>query len=326
MRGIVIAFLLLFSLSAQGQFIIDSYRFGAPALLLDDYPNAAAAYSLRLLRTAYTGNALTVTKDNGDTTLIAFSGGYLDTAAMKTFCGTAAGDSCRVRRLFDQSGNGRNFAQDTFERQPLIMSDGVVLRDNGEVSLRFDGVDDRMSIPSSTAMFDFVHNGSDATFFSVQRFGISANPEAAYNLLDNGGNSAGVGFSTGYDDRITVGNNGHRMLLYRGVGGSFVINTINANTVTPNVIGLLYSKVDADNATAANRHRGGFNGSADYGDNTQTNAVSGANATYNLFLGSNPLGQAFLLGAVQELIIYNADQSTNRTAIETNINNFYSIY
>ena len=33
-----------------------------------------------------------------------------------------------------------------------------------------------------------------------------------------------------------------------------------------------------------------------------------------------------LQGFVQEIIIYNSDQSSNRTEIETNINDFYSIY
>jgi len=329
MRGIVIAFLLLFSLSAQGQFIIDSYRFGGAALLLDDYPNAAAAYSLRLLRTGYTGDALTVTKDNGDTTLIGFSGGYLDTAAMKTFCGTAAGDSCRVRRLFDQSGNGRNFAQDTFARQPLIMVNGVVLRDNGDVSLRF-GSGIWMDVPSSTAMFNFVHDGGDATFFSVQRFGVSGNPNAIYILLDNSAAaSANVGFVYNYEDRTSVSkNDAHELVIVKGTTGQFPIFFSEQNTITPNVINLLYMRVDADNATAANRAKGGYNSGAEYGNNTQTQTVSTANATFNLTLGAtgSVTKAAFLIGAVQELIIYNSDQSANRTAIETNINNFYSIY
>jgi hypothetical protein len=45
-------FLLLFSLSAQGQFIINSYRFGGGVsadLLLDSFPGAAAAFSFRKL-------------------------------------------------------------------------------------------------------------------------------------------------------------------------------------------------------------------------------------------------------------------------------------
>ena len=322
-------FLLLFSLSAQGQFIIDSYRFGAPALLLDSFPGATAAYSLRLLRTDYTGNALTITKDNGDTTLIGFSNGYLDTAAMKTFCGTAAGDSCRVRRLFDQSGNARNFTQTDFASQPLIMADGVVLRDNGEISLRFNGSNNWMEIPSSTAMFNFMHNGGDATIFSVQRFGNVSNPNAFYNILDNcEGATANIGISTGYDDRAVVPrNNTNFTSIQRGVlGASTAVAIVEA--IAPNVIGLLYSKIDADNATAANRIRGGFNGSADYGNNTLTNAPSASNATFNLTLGATGAATkaGFLLGAVQEFIIYNADQSTNRAAIETNINNFYQIY
>jgi len=35
---------------------------------------------------------------------------------------------------------------------------------------------------------------------------------------------------------------------------------------------------------------------------------------------------AFFNGKLQEYVIYTSDQSTNRTAIETNINTFYSIY
>jgi len=33
-----------------------------------------------------------------------------------------------------------------------------------------------------------------------------------------------------------------------------------------------------------------------------------------------------LNGILQEIIFYNSDQSSNRTGIETNINDFYSIY
>jgi len=32
------------------------------------------------------------------------------------------------------------------------------------------------------------------------------------------------------------------------------------------------------------------------------------------------------IGNIQELIIYNTDQSSNREAIETNINNYFNIY
>jgi hypothetical protein len=328
MRGIIALFLLLFSLSAQGQFIIDSYRLGGAAgLLLDDYPTAAAAYSLRLLRTAYTGDAITVRRSsNNDTLAIGFSGGVLDTAALKTFCGTGATDTCFVRRLYDQSSNARDFVQTTSANQPRILTSGVINREAGTPAMVFDGTNDWMNVPFSTAMFNFMHDGGDATIFSVQRFGSISDPNAAYVLYDNHGTSSStlIGNSFFYDDRVSVPRSNTHVAQ---IGVSIAL-IAEENQITPNVIGLVYNKLDADNATAANRIRGAFNGGSDYGGNTLTAAPSASNAAFNFTLGSTAASTKvlFLLGAVQELIIYNADQSSNRTAIETNINNFYSIY
>lgn len=77
------------------------------ALLLDTYPGAAAAYSLRKLRTAYTGSAIRVFRSiDGTQTDIGFNSiGELDTTALLTFCGAGNGE---VRIWYDQSGNARN--------------------------------------------------------------------------------------------------------------------------------------------------------------------------------------------------------------------------
>lgn len=60
----------------------------APSLLLDTYPNAAVAYSLRKLRTAYTGSAIRVRRsvDNAEQD-IGFIGNELDTTSMLDFVG-----------------------------------------------------------------------------------------------------------------------------------------------------------------------------------------------------------------------------------------------
>lgn len=56
--------------------------------LLDSYPNAAVAYSLRKLRSAYSGNAIRVRRSNDNTEQdIAFSGNDLDTTTMLDFVG-----------------------------------------------------------------------------------------------------------------------------------------------------------------------------------------------------------------------------------------------
>jgi hypothetical protein len=60
----------------------------APSLLLDDYPNATVAYSLRKLRTAYTGAAIRVRRssDNAEQD-INFVSGDLDTQSLLDFVG-----------------------------------------------------------------------------------------------------------------------------------------------------------------------------------------------------------------------------------------------
>lgn len=318
---------------ARAQIYIDSYRFGVAVsadLLLDSFPTAALAISFRKLDKDYAGNCITIQKDNGDTSVVAFVDNYLDTAAVKTFCGEGAGDSCRVRVWFDQSGNARNFRQDTAARQPLIMINGALTYDNGEVSARFDGSDDGMFIPNSTSTFNFVHNGSDATCFSVQRFGNAANPDNWYQLLSTGGGfSMNISFAFFYDDRSSVPfNNAHRIWVSNGAGPA--VNMSEENQITPNAIRLMYNRVDADNATAASRAKGGNNGSAEYGNNTSTGTPSASNSTFDLQLGrgrnTDGVTVAHLLGAVQEIVLYDANKSSDKSAIEGNINRFYSIY
>ena len=73
-----------------------------------------------------------------------------------------------------------------------------------------------------------------------------------------------------------------------------------------------------------------FNFAAD--GNTVSSATGNANTPVGVKYmlgainngGDGPFGSA--LGKYQEVIIYDSDESANRTDIETNINNFYSIY
>ena len=309
---------------ARGQIYIDSYRFGAAVsddLLLDSFPTAELALSLRKLDKDYTGNCITIQKDNGDTSNVAFSGNYLDTAAVKTFCGTGAGDSCRVRVWFDQSGNARNPRQNTAASQPLIMINGALNYENGEIVLNFRAA---MEIPSSQSSFNFLHNQSgNGTIFTIAKFGNTSDPNTFSFLLDNSqGSGSNVGITIFYDDRSSVSrNNSHNISIARGFSGTenLTVNFTENNRIAANQIQLVYSRVNPNNATAANRAKGAINGGAEYGNNTNALTASNNNATYNLSVG----GDLFF---GQELIIYAADKSSDKSAIEGNINRFYSIY
>ncbi|HLZ87485.1 MAG TPA: arabinofuranosidase catalytic domain-containing protein, partial [Puia sp.] len=92
------------------------------------------AFSLRQLSSAYTGKAIQVRRssDNASQDIGFTATGNLDTAALKTFVGSGNG---YVSIWYDQSGNGYNATQTTVANQPVIMSGGVINRDNGQPSV-----------------------------------------------------------------------------------------------------------------------------------------------------------------------------------------------
>jgi len=104
------------------------------SLLLDTYPNAAVAYSLRQLRTAYTGAAIRVRRssDNAEQD-INFVGGDLDTSSLLTFCGAGNGF---ITTWYDQSTTANNATQATATTQAQIVSSGAVITDpnTGKIS------------------------------------------------------------------------------------------------------------------------------------------------------------------------------------------------
>jgi hypothetical protein len=94
--------------------------------LLDTYTGAAAAYSLRLLRSAYTGDAIRVRRASDNTEQdIGFVSNELDISALTTFC---SGTNGFVKTWYDQSGNGYDATQTTDASQPQIVSSGSVGR------------------------------------------------------------------------------------------------------------------------------------------------------------------------------------------------------
>lgn len=100
--------------------------------------SSSAAYSLRKLRNAYTGNAIRVRRssDNAEADIGFTTSGDLDTAALLTFVGSGSGF---VTTWYDQSGNGRNATQTTAGNQPRIVNSGAIETQNGLPVVSFDG-------------------------------------------------------------------------------------------------------------------------------------------------------------------------------------------
>jgi hypothetical protein len=115
---------------------VDAFRSSEEVtpLLLDLYgEDNRVAYSVRKLRTAYTGNCMRVRNGSSVELDIGFdSSGNLDESALLTHCGSGDG---YVTIWYDQSGNGYNMVQATTSRQPLIVSSGAVIKENGKPTL-----------------------------------------------------------------------------------------------------------------------------------------------------------------------------------------------
>lgn len=113
----------------------------SPPPLLDLFPGAAAAYSMRLLRTLYTGDAIRVQRSSDSTELdIGFLNGGLDVAALLSFVGSSDG---LVVTIYDQSGNGRDMdGQTDITQVPRIVIAGVLQLSNNMEGAEFDGIND----------------------------------------------------------------------------------------------------------------------------------------------------------------------------------------
>ena len=100
--------------------------------------SAAAAYSTRRLRSAYTGPLLRVRRATDDATqdIGTTIAGGLDVTALTSFCGSA---SCFVSTWYDQSGNGRNASQATASLQPRLVNAGTLEAENGLPAPYFTG-------------------------------------------------------------------------------------------------------------------------------------------------------------------------------------------
>jgi hypothetical protein len=272
--------------------------------LLDTYTGAAAAYSLRKLRSAYTGSAIRVRRTNLDEMDIGFDAlGNLNTTALLAFTGTGALDNGFVKTWYDQSGNATDATQLSAANQPQIVSAGSVILDNSKPAVQFDGINDVL-----------IYNGlvyTTNTLFSNVVFSLnSPNNFAAIASQNSGG--------TGRSSILSIDDSSPKKSVYFFNNG--VTSGINKSSGT--ITNLTQTLMT--NYSQSNNYFNALNGSS---GNNDISGISFTPTSANGFgIGGQPNNFNFLTGKIQELNIWNSDQSANKTGIEDNINDFYSIY
>ena len=279
--------------------------------LLNSYPVASGAYSMRLLDNTYAGSAVRVRRSSDNIELnIGFdTNGNLDTASLLTFVGPNNGF---VTTWYDQSGNARDLIQPTAASQPQLVSGGTILTQGTQNKpvLKFDGSNDfflRTGLSLNNAIFSsFIVGGELVQNDSSGLFGLTPPTGLDYQSLsavtfENGGPSQKVGFLNDFTNGTGV------WAIYQtGTGPSrySLVNGMKQSTGAQ----LYLSGTSVGTVTKA------------LNSGTSTGILMGAR------FGGGAVGAPYLNGYEQEVIFYLTDQSANLTAINSNINIYYGVY
>jgi hypothetical protein len=196
-----------------------------------------------------------------------------------------------VDTWYDQSGNEKNATQSTAGNQAKLASGGSLITTGGKIAMDFDGSNDFLDI-------DFGANLSQPnTVLFVHE---SDNTNAADNeFFDERG--------SGQRSLIDVGSDGDDYRIF--ATGSLFFSGIDITTNQSTVFTVFNgsSSVISINGTAA----------------TGTTGTDGINQTQAIAYSEG--NNDFYNGTMQEFIVYNSDQSSNRTGLESDLSDFYDI-
>lgn len=265
---------------------------GSVPLLLDTYSGAVTAYSLRKLRTAYSGYAIRVRRSSDNTSQdIGFdANGNLDTTTLLSFVGAGNGF---VSIWYDQSGS-YNLIQTTSYNQPSIVLSGVLNTQNSKPLLitDFNSYLSNESVPI---------DGTTNSIFNVIKL---TSTRGDFAMMSGYGNH-----NQHWPSRNASGNN-----RYYDSGGS----NITASPL-PNGYNLINLHENSLGITVYENN-----------NNLVTNFAHDVISTTGISIfrrsGSDgyymPNGSGF-----SELVIYGSSSKlSDNTGISANINTYYSIY
>lgn len=283
--------------------------------LIDAHPVSGAAYSLRLLSSTYSGSSVQIRRESDNTTLdIGFVNDYLDESSINSFC---VGSDCYVTKWFDQSGNSKDAIQTTANRQPSIYkaSLGGLYTLNGKASISWD-------IQGMSLIHPNMQGSNNYTFSSV--FSNIHVPSRYQKLLSIGpdSTSSGVWYTLRTGGTALEWIAGDTGIGGNGYGNSTGATVFSNGSIIPDSIttqNLLTNSLSSSNATMSVN---GTEVSSYRVQRTGTNYT----ATGDLIIGNAPNTINTMNSRIQELIIWQTDETDNLNSISANINNFFNIY
>tara|TARA_R110002020_G_scaffold383867_2_gene594517 strand:+ start:120 stop:953 length:834 start_codon:yes stop_codon:yes gene_type:complete len=259
--------------------------------LLDIYTASESATSLRKLKTGAV-NCCEIRRSSDDATTIIYleDEGQISLSSTVSAGGTLASwigsDDGFLRTWYDQSGNGNDFQQtDTSLQWQLISAGSFILDSNGNIAFLNDtGSKD---LPTNTDL----SSGGSATIFGVFEIPSTETIGLLYSQIS----TATIYAATWNDGSSSTPDQNSGTCNYY----------TNGVLLNPKTRSNLYSSISIDEPVIFTTYIGDSTG--------YTNLeITG----YDSSIGDTILKS-------NEYIIFNSDQSTNQSGIESNINDFY---
>jgi hypothetical protein len=299
---------------------------------LGTYSGATAAFSLRDLNGS--GGYVVSVRRSGDDAVKAFTAVQINNGSLAAWVseGSGTGDGF-VRAWLDQTGGNNNAVQYTNANQPKLVTSGVVETQNGKPALNLNGTSNYMTLPgtSSRGTFNAFHNGGKGFVISVMTPANAATTDTVHVLFASShGNSNTVGVYFAVDDRPGASlSEAYRFGISTNSASAYNAFVSQNSAYAPmNAQYLTSIRMDSSNATVNQRAIGNVNGGSDINTVSFSGAgTTASNTTYDMNLFWNPSSTTYYTsGFAQELIFFTTDQSSNRTAMESAINTYYTIY
>ena len=295
----------------------------AASLLLDLYPGAVAAYSVRLLNTNYTGACMRVRRssDSLETDIGFDSSGYIDEAAVATHCGSSIG---YISRWYGQdasggTGSGTDAVQTASTQQPRIYSGSSMYRDvggkacvynqnvqNGNVG--FDISSDLRTTAGASSVFTVFHLDQRYTSTFQNVWSLYNTQRAIVGRLSNTSVYGDVGINDGRG--VPTDKRYYKFTNTTELTNQAVNSSLYDGTTESSGKPVIEFRENGVSATS------GPGGLGNFGVPT-----SGNNSIlYRAINNSQGVD-----GRMQEFIVYDTYESTHRSDIETNIQTYYGI-
>ena len=267
--------------------------------ILNQFPGASLGLSLELLDKDYSGFCIKVRRssDNAEKN-IGFVNNVLDASSLMTFAGS---DTVTVTIWYDQSGSGNNATQTQGSKQPMIVDAGTLIRIEGQPAIQGDGIDDMMLIGTSINLYTLASQWSVFLVSKIKDFDDQEFQKIITNTTENA--TTEIPFLIQPRDNDTV-------IMYAN-GDSRDID--------------LNSGLDENLITFIKRASDTFVQSGDVGEVGPIGTLDQTTNQEPLYIMGDGNISRVAKVALKEVLIWELNQSANKTPIQASINERYNL-